>query len=195
YVLIISALTFGACTKHNDTTPGGSSSTVVIVTMTPHDTTALYGDSINFTIIATSTATLSTATFTQSINGAAPAPVGSPVALTKSQARFTTKYYVPTGTPGRVKFTCKITDNTGNTDTVSSFITVTTDINTYVGVKMANYLDQSGFGSFYSSSNDSVYDKKGAFANQTSIDMIFYYGPGQYTLAAPADGSFGTVIL
>ena len=193
YPVIIFAIVLWGCTKPNNNTTVTKSS--VAVSIRPIDTTANYNDSISFTVVTSSNNPLSTAKFTQSINGGAATAIGKTITLTNLTERVKMEYHVPAGTPGKIKLTCTVTDATGNSDTASATITVLPDYNTYSTVLLANYNDVSGKGSFFSAENGLVYSKTTAAvaANQKLIDMIFFYdATNLYSLAAPADAIFGT---
>ncbi len=193
YALVVVVITWTGCAKPNNN-PTVNNPTVA-ASISPHDTSAIYGDSINFTVVTSSSNTLSTATFTQSINGGAATQVGSIITLTNLTERVKIKYHVPVGTPGKIKLTCTVADSKGNSDTTSAIINVIPDYNSYSTVLLASYNDISGKGSFFDSKNGTVYSKKTASiaSNQSLIDMIFFYdATNNYTLAAPADAIFGT---
>jgi hypothetical protein len=191
YLLIVSAIVLWGCTKPNNNTT--TSKSTVAVSIKPVDTTAIYNDSISFTVVTSSSNALSTAKFTQSLNGGVATQVGKVIALTNLTERVKMEYHVPAGTPGKIKLTCTVTDAAGNSDTASAMITVLPDYYSYSTVLLANYNDISGKGSFFSAQNGLVYSNSTAAANQKLIDMIFIYNTtNQYTLAAPADTIFGT---
>jgi len=197
YLLIGTAALIASCTKPNDNTPANSSPVTLTINPTNASSAPIYGgDSIGFTIVANTSNSLSTATFTQSLNNGTTTQIGSPYTLNgQTTERFTEEYYTPIGFSGTIKLTCTVTDNKGYTDTASAIITVTPDISSYSAVLLASYNDPSGIGSFFSSSNGQVYTVTTAATatNQSLIDMIFFYGASnQYTLASPNDASFGT---
>jgi len=191
YPFIPFAIALWGCVKPNNNNPATKSS--VTVSIKPNDTTVIYNDSINFTVVTSSSNTLSTAKFTQSINGEVATQVGKTIVLSNTTERVKTEYHVPAGTPGKIKLICTVTDDAGNSDTASAIITVLPDYYSYSTILLANYNDISGKGSFFSAENGLVYSKTTAIDNQKLIDMVFIYdATNLYTLAAPADAIFGT---
>ncbi|MFI5159532.1 MAG: hypothetical protein ACHQF4_11745 [Sphingobacteriales bacterium] len=131
YLLTGSILALMGCTKPADKPPTNNpnNNSAFTIVMTPQDTTVHDGDSINFTIVASSTNSLASAAFTQSINGGVATQVGSPIVLADLKDQFKIKYYVPKGSSGKIKFTCTVTDSKGKTDTASANINNNTNPN------------------------------------------------------------------
>src|SRR6185437_16085084 len=90
------SVAFVACSKKNDKpTPNNNS---IAITITPHDTSVNYLDTVMYTIVASSINPLSTATFSQSINGGKDTVAESPKTLSGTTNRFNTTYIIPPGT-------------------------------------------------------------------------------------------------
>lgn len=96
---------------------------------------------------------------------------------------------------GTSRLTAKITDKDGYTDEVSFNITVEqagVKVTKYSNVELGSFND--AVGSFYATSDNSVYTVTNAPDNQSKIDMIFYKGvTNANTIAAPDDASLSTI--
>jgi hypothetical protein len=188
FLLFITTVVLSACQK-TDTPPGGNP---ISITVSPMTTTAKAGDSVVFNVNISDNNTLKDVVVSQSLGGGTESQLAS-YSLTGKTYSFTYAYHVPSGFTGDIKIKFLV-DDASNTNSATATITVGTsgsDVNTYSAVLLGNYNDSHG--SFFSSTNGSVYNVSTANANQGLIDMIFFYGStNQATLAAPNDGSFGT---
>jgi hypothetical protein len=83
----------------------------------------------------------------------------------------------------------KVVDKGGNTASQSFKVTVETGavaINKYSGVLLGSFNDVNG--SFYNTTENTVYTISAAKANQAKVDLLFYFGADhKNTLAAPND--------
>jgi len=193
YLLIASATILGACSKTNDNPPGGNP---ISITLNPTTANVAAGDSVTINCSITDNNNLKDVVISESTGGGSSAQLASYTISGKSYS-FPYTYHVPNGLASGTKIviTFLVDDNSTN-NTATTTITVGTgsagDFNTYSAVLLGSYNDPS-VGSFYASSNNTVYTVSTANQNQSLIDMVFYYGSSnQYTLAAPSDGSFGT---
>ncbi len=86
--------------------------------------------------------------------------------------------------PGKRTITVSAVDNDGNTGTATVVITIAGAINSYNNT-IGN--QNSANGSFYGSSNGTVFSQSQAFANQGSVDFIYYLEAANNRFAAPND--------
>lgn len=192
YLLIASATILGACSKTNDNPPGGSP---IAVTLSPTTATVNPGDSVQISCTITDQNNLKDVVISETLPGGSASQLQSYTISGKSY-QFNYWYHVSSSVTAGSAITVTFTvDDASNTQTANATITVgtvTSNFNTYGATLLGSYNDPS-VGSFYASSNNTVYTVSTANTNQNLIDMVFYYGSSnQYTLAAPSDGSFGT---
>jgi len=190
YFLMASTLVLGACSK-TDTPPGGSP---IAVTLNPTTKTVNAGDSLSIACTITDQNNLKDVVISEVIGTGSSAQLQSYTISGKSY-QFNYVYHVPAVTSGTQIVITFTVDDASNTQTATTTITVGTsvanDFSSYSAVLLGSYNDPS-VGSFYGSSNNTVYTVNSASSNQSLIDMVFYFGAtNQYTLAAPSDGSFG----
>ncbi|GAO29504.1 hypothetical protein [Geofilum rubicundum] len=88
---------------------------------------------------------------------------------------------------GTQNFAFEVTDNKGNTETRAftfEVVSAAGEINSYEAKLLGSYTASAG--SFYSSTNNTVYSQADAKANYELIDFVYFYGnTGFATIAAP----------
>ena len=190
YLLIASASVLGlsSCAK-TDTPPGGSP---ITVTLTPAAVNANAGDSVVIGCAISDQNNLKDVVISEVIGSGSSSQLES-YSLTGKNYSFNYTYHVPAVVAGTKIVITFTVDDASNTQTGTTTITVggtSSDYNTYSAVLLGSYADPSA-GSFYGSSNNTVYTVSTANQNQSSVDMAFFYGAtNKYTLAAPSNQVF-----
>lgn len=97
---------------------------------------------------------------------------------------------------GTERFAVKVTDADGESNEISFNITTTpveATVSIYTAILMGGQSNLN-IGSFWSSSNNTVYKQADAALNQNKVDLVYFYGTeNKASLAAPDEATLGTV--
>ena len=190
YLLIASAAVLGlsSCAK-TDLPPGGSP---ISVTLTPTTAALNAGDSQVINCVITDQNNLKDVVISEVIGSGSSSQLES-YSLTGTSFSFKYTYHVPAVVSGTKIVLTFTVDDASNTQTGTTTITVGgsgKDFSSYSAVLLGSYKDPNA-GSFYGSSNNTVYTVSTANQNQGLVDMAFFYGASnKYSLAAPGDAVF-----
>jgi len=178
-----------AC-KKDTTQPGAPTASIVV-----DKTTASPGTVVKASINASSdpARTLKSLKLEEVINGVTTSTLIDST-ISTGNIGITYNYTVPSGT-NSVELRLTVTDNAFATTTQSATITVTGSgqLKACDPATLGSY-DNSTYGSFYSTTECKSYNVSTAKANQSKVDIIYFYGSSNAaTLASPDDpDDFGT---
>lgn len=191
--VMATALMFTSCTPKTTENPA-----IISVNTVPSGaTTASPGTTLAFKVTVSSDNDLKGISIKESINGSTSSvQIDSTFASsTGTAASFEWKYTLSSGALDGEKhvYTFLLTDDKGNTAEATYTITVssTNSVNWFTNVTLGAQNNING--SFYNTSSNTVYAVSAAKANQTSVDIIYYYGATNLaTLSCPAETGAST---
>jgi hypothetical protein len=163
----------------------------VTVSLTP--TSGAAGDQITISVVASADPSRNITKLV--VDAISSNPVGSvnilDSTLKKNNVGYTYTYTIPSGNTGTIQIKATVTDDGSVTASGTADITITSaqqlrdDGSSDMGAQ-----NNTGKGSFYSTSEGTVYLSAAAKTNQAKVDFVYYYGTNNMaTLAAPSDAS------
>ena len=185
--LLVGQLAFAySCKKDDDNTVQKPT-----LTVTTDKSSAAVGETVNINITASgpSGVNLKSMKIEEVIAGTSGTVVLKDSTLKAANIGYTYAYTIPSGASGTKEVKVTVTDNNSQTTTKSVSITVTASSAALrdCGTKVLGN-QQSTTGSFFATSNCTVYTVSQAQANQNIVDFVHYFGAtNNATIAAPND--------